>query len=98
MLMKPVKMRSGCNENFLGVVTMTAIFADECVGSIYDVRPIVTVELSRNGFPLGFVDFHDGNGFDVNGILSEDAAELLDNLLDLGWESGTVDGVDFRIV
>jgi len=86
---------------------MTTIFAEPlCLGyevyegaSVYEANPVVTVELSRNGFPLGDAQFYaNGDNVGTSDIFSPDGAALLADLLDLGWTHGCVDGVDFKVV
>lgn len=66
---------------------------------MYTDTPVVRVELSRNGFPLGEADFYaSGENTGTDGILTADGAGLLSDLLDMGWTFGSVDNVDFKVL
>lgn len=66
--------------------------------SLYEDKPVVVVDFSRNGFPLGSGDFYaSGEATGVDGILTAESAVLVSDLLDMGWTYGSVDGIDFKV-
>ena len=58
-----------------------------------------TVVFHQDGEHLGYVEIN-SNGVvgEIPGFLSDDAVDLVVHLLELGWDYGTVDGIDFQVV
>jgi hypothetical protein len=66
--------------------------------SLYEEKPVVVVEFSRNGYPLGTGEFYANGGYGIDGgILTDEGADLLSDLLDMGWTCGSVDSTDFKV-
>jgi hypothetical protein len=98
-------MRSVCCLFFLeffqmSILTVSPVSFGVVEGlSLYVDYSVVVVDFSRNGFPLGSGKFYaDGMSFIHAGILSVDGIQLLGGLLEFGWKSGCVDGVDFEVI
>ena len=66
--------------------------------TITNVTPS-TIIFCEDGENLGIVEFgSDGVVGEIPGFLTDEIVDLVVHLLELGWDYGTVDGIDFQVL